>query len=311
MSRGAHFVTSPSSPPPQRINAPTWRPGRSFERRATPIADAYARARARMLELPAAEACIRLFWVDGHDVGWREIGRERDGHLVIGRHTQCDVLLGGDPEVALRHLLARVDWTSDGVPVLRLLDLHTERGFELSSGEMVRSTSAMGPVAFRVGRYALCAIPCEPPEALPPPTVERADAPDEGLLYRRGPSSIRVLPPSRPLSGLSLPRHVTGQLTLSSPKGSAQVNLGADQLEQGVLIGRDPRCEPLMLRLLDGCISRVHLMLLREPSGVFVYDLASMNGTYAADMRPLRRAELFDGTTLRLGHSIRLSWRGR
>ena len=47
----------------------------------------------------------------------------------------------------------------DGALRLSIVDLHTNIGFEVSNGKSSRSISATGAIAFRVGVYALVALP--------------------------------------------------------------------------------------------------------------------------------------------------------
>ena len=132
-----------------------------------------------------------------------------------------------------------------------------------------------GPVAFRVGAYALVAHP-----------------------YRDAPvSSVTLLPRVIQL-GESMASFGSGfQLTLHSARGSAALRLSPLDLELGVLIGRAPKCSDVARPLLNDGISRVHLLLRK---GV-AYDLASTQGTYTYHRR-VRSAVLDDeGTDLRLG----------
>jgi hypothetical protein len=62
---------------------------------------------------------------------------------------------------------------------------------------------------------------------------------------------------------------------------SASLDLPAADIEAGVLIGRSERCtDGGLRRVLDGNISRVHVLLLREGDDVIAFDLCSTQGTY-------------------------------
>jgi pSer/pThr/pTyr-binding forkhead associated (FHA) protein len=85
-------------------------------------------------------------------------------------------------------------------------------------------------------------------------------------------------------------------LTLQSSRGSATARLSALDLELGVLVGRAPKCNDALRKVLDNGISRVHLLLRR---GV-AYDLASTQGTYVYGRR-VRSAFLGDAAEICLG----------
>jgi hypothetical protein len=57
------------------------------------------------------------------------------------------------------------------------------------------------------------------------------------------------------------------------------IRLSERDLGHGILIGRDPKCVDAGLRaVLNGGISRVHALLIRDRDGVQLYDIASTNG---------------------------------
>lgn len=139
-------------------------------------------------------AGYRLYWMAVGYFGSIDVPLDPQSFLVLGRHAMCDVVLEGDPTIALRHLLVRASRLDDGCPRLSVIDLHTNIGFELAGGHQERSMAATGPIAFRVGAYAIVALPGgEPmPPALPAPECSRALVPHP---YRDAPvSSITFLP---------------------------------------------------------------------------------------------------------------------
>ena len=82
------------------------------------------------------------------------------------------------------------------------------------------------------------------------------------------------------------------RLTLLREGHSASIDLPAADLEGGVLIGRSERCtDGGLRRVLDGNISRVHALLLREGDDVVAFDLCSTQGMYL-DGRAVRRQRL-------------------
>lgn len=243
-------------------------------------------------------AGYRLYWMAVGYFGSIDVPLDPQSFLVLGRHAMCDVVLEGDPTIALRHLLVRASRLDDGCPRLSVIDLHTNIGFELAGGHQERSMAATGPIAFRVGAYAIVALPGgEPmPPALPAPECSRALVPHP---YRDAPvSSITFLPRAMQL-GESVMRS-TGRgwnLMVHGARGAAAIQLSKLDLELGVLVGRAPKCNDTLRNVLNEGISRVHLMLRK---GV-AYDLASTQGTYAFHRR-VRSVPLDDdGTEMRLG----------
>src|SRR5678815_1329969 len=101
----------------------------------------------------------RLYWMAAGTFGSFDIPLDPQAFVIVGRHGMCDVVLDGDPTIALRHLLVRATRLDDGCPRLSVVDLHTNIGFELPTGRRERSMAATGPIAFRVGAYAVVALP--------------------------------------------------------------------------------------------------------------------------------------------------------
>ena len=251
----------------------------------------------------------RLYWLSATDFANYDVPVDPDAFLVVGRHDKCDVVIEGDPTVALRHLLVRAQLLDDGCPRLSVLDLSTDIGFQVAGGPSERSISATGPIAFRVGAFAMVALPQgEPaPPTLPEPTCSRADAAHP---YREPgvPAAITFLPRALEL-GESSDLAATGPgftLGLRGAHGTALVHLSPQDLETGVLVGRAPKCRDDVKAVLHEGISRVHLLLRRGQA----YDLASTQGTYVGHQR-VRSVRLEDaGTDIRIGKEdpIFLSW---
>jgi hypothetical protein len=322
---------------PPKLNANTRLPGALPSPAVSPASlhDAYELAVALFAGTPpTAVAGYRLYWMRGtranhnpvrHSYPSVELPAIEGAFSVVGRHTQCHPRLELDAEIALRHLLMRAVLTPDG-PVLHALDLHTSLAFHLEDETPQRSVFARGPVALRLGRYALIALPTggePPPKELPPLVVEHA----VGSPYRspaprsKSTSHVTLMPASRPLhesgTGMVPPdfegaTHTVARVSLESGDNKAWVDLSEPELERGVLIGRASKCDPRLGPLLDESISRAHLLLWRERDRVFAFDLASMNGTFV-DATRVGRVELTDrDVTLQLGsHGLRLFWRPR
>lgn len=280
----------------------------------------------------------RILWVRRGAFGSATIASHDDSFVIVGRHTQCGLVLPEDPFVALRHLLVRSIALPTGGVALRIWDLHTDLGFVLPDGTTQTSIFAEGPVAIAVGTYALVALPTETlgnelPHELPKPEVETPmDVRDQIAAMERAMSPYRVN--ARPLNRSSritlMPRLVMvgeplppslGRLalgarwavTLERGERSATVTLTTEDLTGGVVIGRSEKCHAENLRrITDNNTSRVHVLLIREGEVVYAYDLASTQGTFMNGM-PARRAPLDDaGSTLMLGRgdkAVRLRWR--
>ncbi len=253
----------------------------------------------------------RLYWMAEGRFGSFDVPLDPGSYVVVGRHGMCDVVLDGDPTIALRHLLVRASRLDDGAPRLSVVDLHTNIGFEVEGSaeggtshvamrgaKSERSIAATGPIAFRVGAYALVALPSGQaiPVALPEPARLRAIVAHP---YRDAPvSSITFLP--RPIELTETNGGGTGSgwtLKLHGAHGAASLRLSPLDLELGVLVGRAPKCNDVLRSVLNDGISRVHLLLRKG----IAYDLSSTQGTYAFHRR-VRAVPLDDdGTDLRLG----------
>ena len=275
--------------------------------------------RARDLETsPMTAPGVRLVWWRGDELGLHDLVAHPRAYAVVGRHTNCDVVLPSDPAVALRHLLLRATTLDDGSPALRVLDLRTGLGFHLDDDAERRSLVAMGPLALRLGRYALVAIPSrvELPETRPSPDiVEAPRMPTHSGRTGSHRTSVTTLPPVPMLGDVSADVAAGGysKVTLRRGGACASVDLPDAALEAGVLVGRADRCETRLRAVLSESVSRVHLLLLREHGTVCAFDCGSMQGVYADGAR-VRRVRLPDGGgTLRLAtrDPVTLEWHPR
>jgi hypothetical protein len=287
--------------------------------------EAYARARA-LPTPPMTMAGVRLVWSRGDEVGSFDLPASSSAFAVIGRHTKCDVVLAADPAVALRHLLVRAIRLEDETVAVRVLDLKTGLGFHLDDDVERRSLVASGPLAMRVGRYAIIALPSGGTNPEQRPVAEVIDAP---RLPAAGasPWTTRVTTlPAAPLlediaRDVAAPGHA--RVTLRRGPAWATVDLTEENLDAGVLVGRADRCEPKLRAAMTASVSRTHVLLLREQGDVHAFDLASTQGLYVGDVRPgedrerrrpVRRVRLPDrGGTLRLASvdPVLLEWHPR
>ncbi len=250
---------------------------------------AYAAASAaERARIDTSPAIYRLYWMARGKFGSIDV-YDDPAFVVMGRHELCDVVLDGDPTIALRHLLVRAARLDDGAPRLSVLDLHTTIGFELDNGRRESSMVATGVVAFRVGAYAIVAIPRgeRVPEELRPRHPYREPAP----------SRVTSLPRARELCDSIASIGPTYLLNVQSARGGMSVPISTLDLETGVLVGRAPKCNDRLRNILNEGISRAHILLRRG----IAYDLSSTQGTYFENRR-VRSATLDErGTTLRIG----------
>lgn len=260
-----------------------------------------------------------------------------EAFAVVGRHTQCNVVLPDDPFVALRHVLVRSIALPSGGIALRMLDLQTGIGFVLPDGSRHTSIFAEGPIAVALGEYALVALPTESkddelPGEMPAPVVDMPSAVRDQLQVlaaAMSPYRVNARPINRTsritlMSGpvmvgealpQSLGRLTNGgrfALTLAREGRSATVMVSEEDLARGVVIGRSEKCHTEMLRrITDETTSRVHVLVLREGPAVYAYDLASTQGTYVNGMLA-RRVDLgMPGAVFTLGRghkAVQLLW---
>ncbi|MBX3252436.1 MAG: FHA domain-containing protein [Myxococcales bacterium] len=287
---------------------------------------AVAVERQRLRFKPRPTAGYRLYVVADEVVGGREVSPAPGGHVVIGRHTSCDLVLGDDASVSLRHVLVRA-WTHAGLPMLGILDLDSGTGFELSDGSRQRAVVASGPVVFDIAATSIVAVPLGEPlaEGLEPPVVRSSEASGyevdprahEGFgraSPRAGTGRITVVPYSVPLSSGGPEARAGGafEMVLESECRRAAVRFSERDVGHGILVGRDPRCVDAGLRsVLNDGISRVHALVIRERDGVRIYDIASTNGMTDGTHR-VRSAALDDagGRAFLCGYrTTALSWR--
>ncbi|MFO0590845.1 MAG: FHA domain-containing protein [Polyangiaceae bacterium] len=135
----------------------------------------------------------------------------------------------------------------------------------------------------------------DPPEPLPPKTL-----PTPGTLAgsdKSHASRVTVVAGTAFLTEVARPTAPTtfARLTLLRDGHSASLDLPSTDLEAGVLIGRSERCtDGGLRRVLDGNISRIHVLLLREGDDVLVFDLCSTQGTFEHG-HSVRRARISRG----------------
>lgn len=242
-------------------------------------------------------------YADGYALYWGREGELHRVHLaegarafaVVGRHSRCDVWLSHDGEISLRHLLARASRSPAGGIALDLLDLGARLPFHLADETPHRSATIEGPVAMRLGRYAVCALPTgpdvgAPPPELPPPVVAPASSPPPRPDAPPREASASVVAPRRNTSSIfavpSRPERAAGALEVHRAERHAAAWLDRETLEAGVLVGRYRRCVDQGLRsLLGTSVSRTHLLVIGDGETITAYDLCSRNGTFVGERR--------------------------
>jgi hypothetical protein len=248
-----------------------------------------------------SKAAFRLFWTRGAENGWRDFALGAGQHLIVGRHTRCDVVLPTDPDLSLRHLLVVPE--GGAAPQLRLVDLRAALPMYGASDRPARSLSVDGPFAVRLGTYMLGGFPIGPGTEPPPATlpamesIEEASASEASrrnvstqIGHQQGPYRSR-----RSTLITSLPRPITLVEASDAPSSGpvmatmlgrregqlARVALREEDLRRGVLVGRAEKCLDQGLKLVMSMqISRVHAVLLLDARNVvWLYDAGSTNGT--------------------------------
>lgn len=314
-----------------------------FDREREPHRDAFVRAWPRIRPAVtnfgrAGFVLVAQRWRSG--TGLMETARclelplddGASAHRIVGRHTRADLVLRGDVSVSLRHLLVTA-WSEDGAPRLRVLDTGTDARFESELGVELAAMQADGTCFWSVGTWNLMALYCEPGQEWPleaaeawaqlpereapevPPDLPRPElrarsypllrgaangapgASTTQILHLEDPEELGQLPPDSPLA--------VGALLLP---GRRSVRLSVNALTRGVLIGRYGRCGVDQdLLAADESISRIHLCLVQDPTGLWAVDMASTNGT-RVDGDKVRAIRLGRNANLTLARSTKLRW---
>jgi len=228
-------------------------------------------------------------------------------HLIIGRHERCDVVLSRDSDVSLRHLLVRATRGHHGQIYLRAIDLRSRCGLLSEDGKRCEAIASKGPLFLQVASYVLLLLPTGP--AVKPWTND-ADETWRGF----APRDQEILPPPQPLKSRSAPapnavRLATITIQSSSPQAGDLTSTHAvwsDQLERGILVGRDDRCSHGGLE--EGNLSRVHLVLLSVDDEVWAIDTASTNGSRIYNGPPFRQLLMTGESQLVLADALALRW---
>lgn len=259
---------------------------------------------------------------------------ERHVAAIVGRHDSADLYLTQSAELALRHLAVIVDpvtsWKrGDASARFRVLDLRTGSGFQDEQGRTLRGIRCEGPALLRCCDHALFLLPLGDPSDWPATADDAWSFLPERVyfdeLLRCPEGTFTKMPSARNAStrksmifathgphdssnNLRTSGTFAGTLDLIGPNLAGQVTIGADELRDGVLLGRYARCDSARYTD-DPSMSRVHALLIRIDDRVLLIDTASINGTRLYGHHRSRVIELTGDTDLQLGKGTRARWR--
>jgi hypothetical protein len=252
-------------------------------------------------------------------------------HRVLGRHTACDVFLGKDPSLSLRHLLASAWLDAEGTPQLRVLDLGGEVKMRLHNGTQSAGFRTDGPCVASLGASALFLLlvdgrewPDDPHEAWDllaarevleqhesrndtefirtvRPRLRLVRPAPEAILSGSDDNSTLIVQLAAPSELLELPPDSPGAIGYLTLPGDRFVRLSPSDLARGVLVGRYERCELGGALFSDAnTVSRVHLCLALDPTGLWAIDTCSTNGTWH-EGNPIQAIKVGASATFTLG----------
>jgi len=240
---------------------------------------------------------------------------EQPGHLpgvvTLGRHGCCD--FGRLEGAALRHAILLAHPPSDGEPAcIEALDLASGVGLGVGLGQGATQLLATGQMRFGVGAFSVLAFFAEPHVPLFPEGVEAAvvtldrGAQEFGAHLHVPATEREDASPTRALRHLgadpdriwSEGSHATmGSVVVSLDPSAFVLEATAEELRDGVLLGRYPRCQGTLELCRDGSVSRVHALILRRRGRTLLIDCGSTNGT---ELRPAKDAPVSLGPNERV-----------
>ena len=258
--------------------------------------------------------------------GWLRVTLDKTRAAIVGRHTACGLAVPtADGNVSLRHLAVLVRAIDHSEARIRVLDLHTSRGFTDENGEVLSAAMAEGPLFLGLDRLRLVFLMTGEPA---PPTAEAAYAaiPARVLLEERKGTSgahhersgsypaiegsdqtlVRSIDgPIAAAAELCGPEEPSeGALVIRGPRRTVRRTVGPRALERGILVGRYERCA---VGIDAGRLSRVHFLLVRDQGEVLGIDTASTNGSFMGE-REVNLIPLTDGLSVSLAQALRLTW---
>ena len=265
---------------------------------------------------------------------------ERHVAAIVGRHDRSDLFLNASDDMALRQLAVIMDpvqsWKR-GEPNVkyRILDLRTSNGFVDEEDRTLRGLRCEGPALLRCAGHALFVLPVGDPTDWPVKPEDAWDCLPQRVYFdevtRFADGSFTKMPQvMKDMRRSTLIRTVgphdtggnfatgtpmvavggspAGMLWIAGPKMYGEIQIGQEELRDGVLIGRYERCASAPLAD-DASLSRVHALLIQIDDRLLIVDTASMNGTRLIGEHRSRVLELQHGTELQLGKATRACWR--
>lgn len=251
---------------------------------------------------------------------------------IVGRHDACDLFLGRNDSLPLRHLALLLDPVASWKPGrseanYRILDLRSETGFADEHGRALRGIRCDGAAVLRCAGHVLYVLPLGDPTDWPESGSDAWAYQPERIYFDELPHPARGTSTRVPslrrdagrthITAIRGPREtganlvtdgdIVGTLDVVGPHSHDTITIGHAALRDGVLLGRYSRCDSA--RVDDELVSRVHALLIQIGEQLLVIDTASSNGTARPGDEPKRVHVIADGTELQLGSATRVRWR--
>ncbi len=188
--------------------------------------------------------------------------------VLLGRDARCDVCIDQDAEVSGRHaLLVYRTFGYDGS--CRVFDLSSGTGVLGLDRERISGEKLLPPFALVLGDAVVFGLS---PSAPIEPTSDFGS-----IRWNRRPQA-------RSFSTSPWDERPLGMLAARGRRGTAGVELSADALDRGVIIGANSR-SPVTRALAgdDSTVCDKHTLLFRHESRTQAVDLRSERGTSYAD----------------------------
>jgi hypothetical protein len=298
----------------------------------------YDRIRTTCLDFVEPGVAVFAFSIDSS--AWRgsmclaaRPGEVRAG--VVGRHSACELYLGDDRTLALRHLAVVLEplplrAALRGEVRFRIMDLETGSPPVSEEGTSIAALTAEGPVFLVSQSFALMAFvtgdPTDWPEsaddawACLPERVFVEERLADGSLPRQLPirgegriSVVRTQVGPSHIAACPDDDAVAGRLAITSSGRAEAIRVGSETVRRGLLVGRYERCLG-KAAIVDERVSRVHLLIVELAGRTYAIDLASSNGSILVDERKngrsrLRIAPISEGAVIGLaGTDTLLVW---
>ena len=190
--------------------------------------------------------------------------------LILGRHSQSEVILAADQSLSLRHLVFMTYPKAERL-VYRILDLRSRSGFENEVGTHCHSLISDGHGFIRLNHYHIMCIPaqCASLKKSEPQTAWESLPQDNSTMCHH----IKELPFSDGLFySVNASAYTTSSRLIQKPVASLELFSGDNYVNQpldsamlstGILIGRYTRCDKAFQPFLTiNSISRIHSLIV-------------------------------------------------